>query len=285
MDIAPGYHPVVIVLGKRLHHDQLTPEGLSRVAALCHIQNTLPSLAGCSVIFCGGITQGQLTPEAKRMWQAYQQQNQKVPPCYPATQYFCEDKSTTTVENIRFVSRILVNDIAPTLSEHHHGLQVVFVSNDYHLERVLTIQRLMPKQGLLRLMEQYCDQHQVRLRLSYDVDQHVVTPYPYKGKQAKRFLLADEVTTYRVYLEGRLQGHLSAGMETRSAPFHIALTALAQLKQSFTADSSLRRAILALEHNTHIDPDYLTQAELVQMVKDYHKQLLWLNRQLDPEAR
>ena len=57
---------VVIILGKRLVHDQLSAEGRSRVEALLNVLNEF-CFETTALVFCGGVTQRQTVSPSQIM--------------------------------------------------------------------------------------------------------------------------------------------------------------------------------------------------------------------------
>ncbi|NMU52417.1 ElyC/SanA/YdcF family protein, partial [Vibrio parahaemolyticus] len=87
----------------------------------------------CLIAFCGGVTQGQTRSEASAMLEYFallcQQQGLTVAP----QRTLLEEQSTSTVENILQVSRVLIES---GVCQRGSQLNVTFVSNDYHLQRI-----------------------------------------------------------------------------------------------------------------------------------------------------
>ncbi|EHH2486468.1 YdcF family protein [Vibrio vulnificus] len=275
---------LVIVLGKRLFKNALTPEGVSRVDALVEAMASGQIEPGSRIAFCGGVTQGQARSEANAMFDYFQQRCLAKNLTFSAQNIWLEERSTSTVENIFEVSRLLIQ--RDQCSEGS-VLKVTFVSNDYHLKRIFEIQQLMDEQGLLRVLRERCAQHGVHLDIRHDLEAHVSVPYPNVGGEAQLFLLIDELTTYRVYLEGVARGVFQRPLkEVRRIPYQKAQDALSAI-----------RSVLA--QNTDWSPYYHDFAQLQQWIEEsdieqeaatisqiarcFNHTLVGLNRRFDPE--
>ncbi|MCU8297239.1 YdcF family protein [Vibrio vulnificus] len=275
---------LVIVLGKRLFKNALTPEGVSRVDALVEAMASGQIEPGSRIAFCGGVTQGQARSEANAMFDYFQQCCLAKNLTFSAQNILLEERSTSTVENIFEVSRLLIQR-----GQCSEGsvLKVTFVSNDYHLKRIFEIQQLMDEQGLLRVLRERCAQHGVHLDIRHDLEAHVSVPYPNVGGEAQLFLLIDELTTYRVYLEGVVRGVFQRPLkEVRRIPYQKAQDALSAI-----------RSVLA--QNTDWSPYYHDFAQLQQWIEEsdieqeaatisqiarcFNRTLVGLNRRFDPE--
>ncbi|MCG6303992.1 YdcF family protein [Vibrio vulnificus] len=275
---------LVIVLGKRLFKNALTPEGVSRVDALVEAMALGQIEPGSRIAFCGGVTQGQARSEANAMFDYFQQCCLAKNLTFSAQNILLEERSTSTVENIFEVSRLLIQR-----GQCSEGsvLKVTFVSNDYHLKRIFEIQQLMDEQGLLRVLRERCAQHGVHLDIRHDLEAHVSVPYPNVGGEAQLFLLIDELTTYRVYLEGGARGVFQRPLkEVRRIPYQKAQDALSAI-----------RSVLA--QNTDWSPYYHDFAQLQQWIEEsdieqeaatisqiarcFNRTLVGLNRRFDPE--
>jgi hypothetical protein len=109
-------------------------------------------------------------------------------------------------------------------------------------------------------------------------------PYPHHGASAQAFLLLDELTTYRVYLEGAIRGVFSQGLAAvRAKPLHIAQTAIEKLEMLPLDHESLQNiqeikkavAMTAFDDNLNV----------VQQALDIiHPLLTVMNRTIDPES-
>lgn len=191
---------VVIVLGKRLVNNQLSAEGISRVEALAAKTREMP-MENTALVFCGGKTQGQSISEADAMYAYFQTLNTSLAKPFPTSQILLENRSLNTFENMRNAAKVLCESgLFPLPSQA--AVEVILLSNAYHLERILEIQTLMDEQGLLRVLKSQCASVGLDLHISLDIQKHISVPYPHQGPQAEAFLLLDELTTYRVYLEG-----------------------------------------------------------------------------------
>ncbi|MEZ8824483.1 YdcF family protein [Vibrio amylolyticus] len=274
---------VVILLGKRLQNNALTLEGKSRVDALLDF---LPkqNVSNTALLFCGGLTKGQNISESQSMYD-YFLLNEKSTD-FPESHILLEQNSTSTVENIQHGSAALLE--SGLLSERG-PLEVVFVSNDYHLDRIFEIQTLMDEQGLLGVLRARCLEQGVNLKISYQLSDHVCVDYPHSGFQSELFLKVEALTTYRVYLEGVVAGVFKRELSSvREAPLRIAMQALTGiedlLKQS--SDYELLVGLMdVLEKSiTETVPDLP-----IKKVREYlavlDTNLTLLNRYLDPESQ
>ncbi|MBA5760771.1 YdcF family protein [Vibrio sp. 404] len=270
---------VVVVLGKRLVDNQLTAEGRSRIETLARL---LPELNcdALAVIFCGGRTPDQEVSEAQAMLSYLTTHFPKSAQCIKPGRILLEDRSTTTIENIANASAELIESRLCVVGS---PVTVRLLSNDYHIERIIEIERLMPEQGLLNYLK--LEAHKVGLELvvSLDEAQHIVATYPNQTSLGKAFLLVDQLTTYRVYLEGRVAGVFQRSlMEVREQPYQVAVIALEQLlnlpvMRQHTA--TLLRLREIIEQSTLS----LDSLQLEQLLVEYNQRLLALNRSTDPE--
>lgn len=268
---------VVLVLGKRLVNNTLTEEGKSRVEALPPQLSTLTP-GQYTLVFCGGVTEGQSRSEADAMDSYFKQ-------CYPMwrtieSHTLLEDQSTNTVENIRNAADKL---LASNLCYQGQTVEFVFVSNDYHLERIFEIQRLLDEQGLLRVLKSKCEQSGLRVKISTNIEEHGPVPYPHVGPQAEQFLAIDELTTYRVYLEGCVRKVFFRDFdEVRRGPLHIALKALEQLK-SRSSEYTTTQKLSKLEQLIHETTPGMSPEALIEKTAELDNLLRVLNRYFDPE--
>ncbi|ENM5905901.1 YdcF family protein [Vibrio mimicus] len=272
--------PIWVVLGKRLNSDALTVEGKSRVDGLlsalqCHENSS------ALIVFCGGVTAGQTVSEAQRMHEYFQLQVQQKGLVLQHVDVLLEQQSTSTVENIEHLAHVLL------ASQRLHAgetLSLTLVSSDYHLKRIFEIQDLMDEQGLLRTLDERCLQAGVKLDIPRDLNAHVCVPYPYSCEQGMRFLWVDELTTYRVFLEGVVAGTFQRPLpDVYYQPYHIAKTALTQLRQLMHQDSVML-SMLALIEAIVESSAYLKDEEKVrEELAILDTQLTLLNRLCDPE--
>ena len=273
---------LLVVLGKRLGNDELTAEGRGRVEA------AIDYLAGRSydkiaVAFCGGVTLGQTLSEAEVMYEYFLQLESQLESPLDLQARLLEKQSTNTIENIHNLASELIDS---GLFEHGQSLNVTFVSNDYHLQRIFEIQSLMDAQGLLRVLEERCHQLGVSLNIERDIEQHVVVPYPHMTVQGELFLLIDSLTTYRVYLEGTVARRFVGQEEqTRKVPAELAIEAIHKAKKlSVEAQMSLLDSLLPLLQTcieeTPVDADKEKVREYLALLDT---NLTLLNRYLDPE--
>lgn len=276
----PTTRPIFIVLGKRLNADQLTLEGKSRVEGLisalqCHENQT------ALVVFCGGVTQRQSTSEAQRMYEYFQARCQQLALSLPQIQVLLEKQSTSTVENIEHVTQVLLTSGHLRVGD---TLTLTLVSNDYHLKRIFEIQQLMDEQGLLRTLDERCQQAGVRLNISRDLHAHISVPYPHHSQQGIRFLWVDELTTYRVFLEGVAVNAFQKNLaEVRQAPYQIAQTALAQLRRHCENEPIMLAMLDLIATVVESEVVLTTAASVGDMLAVLDTELTLLNRFCDPE--
>lgn len=275
---------VVVVLGKRLVKNKLSPEGISRVQALVSSLGSL-SVENTAILFCGGKTQGQDIAEADAMFSYFQTLNHSLSQPFPKSQILIENRSLNTFQNMRYAAEELCHSGLFQAAEYHQfPIKVTLVSNDYHLERIIEIQTLMDEQGLLRVLKTQSASMGMELSIALDIDQHISVPYPHHGTSAQAFLLLDELTTYRVYLEGAIRGVFSRGLAAvRVKPLHIAQTAIEKLEMLPLDHESLQNiqeikkavAMTAFDDNLNV----------VQQALDIiHPLLTAMNRTIDPES-
>lgn len=276
----PTTRPIFIVLGKRLNSDQLTLEGKSRVEGLisalqCHENQT------ALVVFCGGVTQRQSASEAQRMYEYFQTRCQQLALSLPHVQVLLEQQSTSTVENIEHVAQVLFTSGHLRVGD---TLTLTLVSNDYHLKRIFEIQQLMDEQGLLRTLDERCQQAGVRLSISRDLNAHISVPYPHRSQQGVRFLWVDELTTYRVFLEGVTVNAFQRPLEeVRQAPYQIAQTALAQLRRHCENEPIMLAQLALIATVVESEADLTTAASVGDLLAVLDTELTLLNRLCDPE--
>ncbi len=147
---------IAIVLGKRLVNNRLTSEGITRVEALsCRTASLLTERT--AIIFCGGVTQGQSVSEAEAMYAYFRTLNADSVNPFPERHILLETESLNTFQNMRYVSQVLCKSGLFELWSGGHPVEVILLSNDYHLERIIDIQNLMDEQGLLRVLKSDCE--------------------------------------------------------------------------------------------------------------------------------
>ncbi|WP_186174860.1 YdcF family protein [Vibrio jasicida] len=271
---------VVIILGKRLVHDQLSAEGRSRVEALLNVLNEF-CFETTALVFCGGVTQGQTVSEADAMYRYFYQLAKAREIDFPEQQVIIENRSLNTVQNMQNAAAELLRS---GLCEAGQTIDVTLLSNDYHLERIIEIQTLMDEQGLLRVLKSRCAEMGVKLNISLDRSHHVSVPYPNTGVLAEAFLLFDELTTYRVYLEGVKRGAFERDLaEVRAKPLDIGLSAIEKL-QALDLEPEVRGQIADMKKAIEMTAfdDSVVAAE--QALAVFHPILTTLNLQFDPEA-
>lgn len=271
---------VVIILGKRLVHDQLSAEGRSRVEALLNVLNEF-CFETTALVFCGGVTQGQTVSEADAMYRYFCQLAKAREIDFPELQVIIENRSLNTVQNMQNAAAELLRS---GLCETGQTIDVTLLSNGYHLERIIEIQTLMDEQGLLRVLKSRCADMEVKLNIPLDLSHHVSVPYPNTGVLADAFLLFDELTTYRVYLEGVKRGAFERDLaEVRAKPLAIGLGAIEKL-QALDLEPEVRGQIADMKKAIEMTAfdDSVVAAE--QALAVFHPILTTLNLQLDPEA-
>lgn len=271
---------VVIILGKRLVHDQLSAEGRSRVEALLNVLNEF-CFETTALVFCGGVTQGQTVSEADAMYRYFYQLAKAREIDFPEQQVIIENRSLNTVQNMQNAAAELLRS---GLCEAGQTIDVTLLSNDYHLERIIEIQTLMGEQGLLRVLKSRCADMGVKLNIPLDLSNHVSVPYPNTGVLAEAFLLFDELTTYRVYLEGVKRGAFERDLaEVRAKPLDIGLGAIEKL-QALDLEPEVLGQIADMKKAIEMTAfdDSVVAAE--QALAVFHPILTALNLQLDPEA-
>ncbi|KAA8677728.1 YdcF family protein [Vibrio gigantis] len=275
---------LLIVLGKRLNENKLTDEGVSRVDALVEYLAVKANLK-TAVAFCGGVTKGQTLSEADAMHQYFRNLENQREHSFPLGAMLLEQYSTNTVENIRNLASEM---IASGLFTHGQSVQVTFVSNDYHLQRIFEIQSLMDEQGLLKVLVEKCSALGVELQIDRKLDAHVAVPYPHQSPQGQLFLLMDVLTTYRVYLEGVCAGVFERDLESvRREPERLSLEALIAVKELVGHAShceivdSLLPVLERCIKQTSVGCDIKKVREYLALLDT---NLTLLNRYLDPES-
>ncbi|MGP8308890.1 YdcF family protein [Vibrio sp. YIC-376] len=275
---------VVIILGKRLINNRLSTEGASRVTALVDALDSFP-VNNTALIFCGGKTEGQSISEADAMFRYFQTLNSSRSIPFPESHILLENRSLNTLQNMNNAAEMLCDfGLFNTSSLEQLPINVTLLSNDYHLERIIEIQTLMDEQGLLRVLKSRCASRGLELSVSLDVKQHIRVPYPHRGTLAEAFLLLDELTTYRVYLEGVIGDAFTRDLSAvRSKPLLIAQTALEKLltlplgNEILMQIEEMKKAIEMTAFDCDLD--------LVEQALDiFHPILTLLNRTLDPES-
>lgn len=275
---------VVIVLGKRLVKNKLSPEGVSRVQALVSCLDSW-SMENTAILFCGGKTQGEEIAEADAMFSYFQTFNRGLSLPFPKSQILIENRSINTIQNMNNAADELCNSGLFQATRHGQSpIKVTLVSNDYHLERIIEIQTLMDEQGLLNVLKSRCASMGLELSIALEVDKHISVPYPHYGTSAQAFLLLDELTTYRVYLEGAIRGVFSQDLAVvRAKPLHIAQTAIEKLEmlpldhESLQNIQEIKKAVTmtALDANLNVAQHALERL---------HPLLTVMNRTIDPES-
>lgn len=268
---------VVLVLGKRLVNNSITAEGCSRVEALVNLL-AKKELQQTVVIFCGGATEGQTVTEAQAMYDYFIRcsAHSVRRPCI----FLLEDQSTNTIENLSNAAKKIIDS---RLCETGQAVHLQLISNDYHLKRIFEIQALMDEQGLLRVLENQCAQTGLKIEIDRAIAAHCSVPYPHKTSVGRVFLLLDELTTYRVYLEGVVADVFQRPLlEVRRQPLQIAWNALEQLENDLS-DADSRSVLEVIRRAVDITTPELDRAETLLQLEKLDSALTKLNRQFDPE--
>ncbi|EIK4808930.1 YdcF family protein [Vibrio parahaemolyticus] len=273
---------VVIVLGKRLVNNQLSAEGISRVEALAAKIREMP-MENTALVFCGGKTQGQSISEADAMYAYFQTLNTSLAKPFPTSQILLENSSLNTFENMRNAAKVLCESgLFPLPSQA--AVEVILLSNAYHLERILEIQTLMDEQGLLRVLKSQCASVGLDLHISLDIQKHISVPYPHQGPLAEAFLLLDELTTYRVYLEGVKSGAFQRDLTSvRAQPLLRAKQAMNQLR-ALPLEMDVLQQIAEMKKAIEMTAFDESVATAERALEVFHPILTALNRRLDPES-
>ncbi|HCH4194258.1 TPA: YdcF family protein [Vibrio parahaemolyticus] len=273
---------VVIVLGKRLVNNQLSAEGITRVEALAAKILEMP-MESTALIFCGGKTQGQSISEADAMYAYFQTLNTSLAKPFPTSQTLLENRSLNTFENMRNAAKVLCESgLFPLPSQA--AVEVILLSNAYHLERILEIQTLMDEQGLLRVLKSQCASVGLDLHISLDIQKHISVPYPHQGPLAEAFLLLDELTTYRVYLEGVKSGAFQRDLTSvRAQPLLRAKQVINQLR-ALPLEMDVLQQIAEMKKAIEMTAFDESVATAERALEVFHPILTALNRRLDPES-
>ncbi|MFW1023468.1 YdcF family protein [Vibrio parahaemolyticus] len=273
---------VVIVLGKRLVNNQLSAEGITRVEALAAKILEMP-MENTALIFCGGKTQGQSISEADAMYAYFQTLNTSLAKPFPTSQVLLENRSLNTFENMRNAAKVLCESgLFPLPSQA--AVEVILLSNAYHLERILEIQTLMDEQGLLRVLKSQCASVGLDLHISLAIQKHISVPYPHQGPLAEAFLLLDELTTYRVYLEGVKSGAFQRDLTSvRAQPLLRAKQAINQLR-ALPLEMDVLQQIAEMKKAIEMTAFDESVATAERALEVFHPILTALNRRLDPES-
>ncbi|GAL18162.1 hypothetical protein JCM19235_6715 [Vibrio maritimus] len=277
------FEHLIVVLGKRLNNDALTPEGESRVQALVDRAMT-QDLSNTIVAFCGGVTNGQSLSEAEAMHRRFLE---LVPLVKQESigALIIEDESTNTVENIRNLAEKLIDS---GLASNNKPLTVTLLSSDYHLKRVFTIQKLLDEQGLLKHLKHCCGEVGLTINLSYETQEHILVPYPHNCLSGQLFVLIDQLTIYRVFLEGQMNNVFTKPIEELiSKPYEIAVTALDGINGIL--DINNKECLLLMEQMPIIRAlvDNSANTQSATCVYEYlpllDTLLTFFNRYVDPE--
>ncbi len=196
---------IIMVLGKRLINNRLTQQGKARVEWLLqHLNQFNPEHT--LIMFCGGLTHDQHISEAQAMADFFNEQLVVRDMHWPLNRWCLEDNSTSSVENFYFAAKVLTQH--PDVKPDALPLHITLLSNDYHLERILSIQRYLPEQGLVRFLQMELAAHSIQAQVSLRRQDHLSVDYGYHSNQATLFLCVEQLTPFRVYLEGVLHGNI-----------------------------------------------------------------------------
>ncbi len=272
---------VVIVLGKRLVSSQLTAEGISRLNELAA---QLPRLQHnkMAIMFCGGKLAEQHISEAAAMFQYLDSHYPDSLRWAKAEQLLIEDQSTTSVENLLNAADKL---IASQLCQKGERVRVRLASCDYHIERILEIEALMPEQGLIGQFKRRASKVGLAIDMSLEPEQHIAATYPHLCERGKAFLLIDQLTTYRVYLEG-VKGQVFERplVEVRREPYQRAIQALQDL-MVLDIGGQYQHELERIRTIIELTPATTPVRDVVPLLEELNQILRWLNRQIDPESQ
>ena len=277
---------VIMVLGKRLINNQLTPEGRLRVErlvdALAHHRDTTPL-----IMFCGGLSDGQHRSEAQAMADYFSEcvrknalLNTALPP------WLLEDSSTTSVENFYFAAKLLKRD--PRIRSYHsQPIQIQLLSTDYHLKRIFDVQRIMPSQGMLTFFKDTLLAQGIEVSISSDLSDHLNVVNPYQGAQATLFLLTQQLTLYCVYLEGVLHRTVDPLDDALEEPmFKDAEQIIAAMQTLIAQYGTLRfakRYVSKLHKALKTFSPPLNRIQLSAQLSEFHRPLKLLTLACDPD--
>ncbi|WP_070966120.1 YdcF family protein [Vibrio sonorensis] len=275
-----AYNTIVMVLGKRLVDEKLTLEGQSRAELLIRASqefnpnNTL-------VLISGGKAPTDEMSEAKAI---YQQANAEK--SLEKFTVLLEEDSQTSIENMKFSAELLINS---GLLVTEGVIELILLSNDYHLERIFQIQQLLNEQGLLKHLRERMKAAGLQLSLSNQLEHHLTANYPYASDRSKAFLLLDTLTIYRVFIEGTVRGAFKMPNKALGEiPYSMALESMGELTttvrqtpclQTYASDiARLEKDIRSLGMlEQGVSPATLT------LLDQFSKRLTRLNRLLDPD--
>lgn len=275
---------VVIVLGKRLKNNRLSAEGVSRVKALADSLKYLP-VNNTVIVFCGGKTQRQNVAEADAMFRYFQVLNASLSEPFPESRILLENRSLNTIQNMQKAAEILCSsDLLYSSSPPQSPVNVILLSNDYHLERIIEIQALMDEQGLLRVLKTRCASMGLELSVPLDIGKHISVPYPHKGALAEAFLLLDELTTYRVFLEGGSNGvFIRDVFDVKAQSLRTAQVAIDKL-QALPLEEAVQEQIEEMKKAIAMTA-FDNNLEVAKQALDrLHPILTSLNRAVDPDS-
>ncbi len=280
---------VVIVLGKRLINNQLSREGISRVTALAEAVKAMSviktmSVSNTAILFCGGRAEGQNVAEADAMFHYFRELNASLHAPFPENHILLENHSVNTIQNMQYAAEVLCSSgLFHTSSLFQTPVNVTLLSNDYHLERIMEIQTLMDEQGLLRVLKSRCASTGLELNIPLDISKHISVPYPHKGYLAEAFLRLDELTTYRVYLEGITNGVFRGDVtDVKAQSLRIALSAIEKL-QMLPLEKEIQQPVEEMKEAIMMTASDNSMNLAKQALGKLHPTLTLLNRAVDPD--
>nr|WP_228481416.1 YdcF family protein [Vibrio fluminensis] len=271
---------VFLVLGKRLVDGQLTLEGRSRVVELAEMLAET-NVSRLAIVFCGGKQGAMAMSEGDAMRNFFYQHFPELAQKISHERVLVEDQSTTTVENLLNALNKLMDSQFCLAGDY---LQLRLVSNDYHIERVVEIEKILPEQGLIGQCLRAGKRAGLALTIPLDINQHLIAPYPYNTEESDAFLLLDQLTSYRVYLEGVVNSaYQRAIFIVREDPEYIANRALRKLGQ-LTVMSPHDALIMRLAELIELTPSTAEIGVVKRLSKEFGQILVDLKQQLDPES-
>lgn len=284
---------LLVVLGKRLSNDTLTLEGRSRVEALVsHLVETQDTQL--IVAFSGGVTFGNTQSEARAMYDYFLELSNQLETQLVYRAIILEEESQSTVQNIQNVAEKVVKS---ELFTKGMQLELQFLSNDYHLLRMMQIQQWMDEQGLLRLLKSRIEQVGISVVVSHDILDHLTVAYPHDSLNGEIFLKIDDLTPYRVFLEGVVANAFQRDLLDVVQPSQqLALEALAFLNvlESKSAEFPLLAQLLPVleslissSYQEILEADFQDRKPNSQLICSFlaalDTNLTLLNRYTDPE--
>ncbi|ROV59646.1 YdcF family protein [Vibrio ponticus] len=271
---------VVLVLGKRLKDDKLTLEGQSRVAMLASTLSEVTQRDPIAIVFCGGTQSDQSVSEADAMRHYFEHNfaTQSKRLCYAAV--LVEDQSTTTVENLLNALKTLIES---QLCAVEGTFRIKLVSNDYHIARILEVETLLPEQGLIGQCQRAAKKAGLTLDIPLERNWHASAQYPYRCESSQAFLLVDQLTTYRVYLEGVVNHAYERPLESVREEVCIkAIKSISKLRQ-FEVMQPHDHCLMRLEEIITLTPSTAESAIVEPLSREFGQIVVSLRQRLDPE--